>query len=153
MTKTQSTFSVVAVTLLVLASVPMFNQPTAVAQAEGGGFGACLTPAFGCAFAISGDKCLSLQGMWYGQGSFCSGKFACDTVFGSCPPESVACCLGDGTCLVMVPNLCLETGGTPSNTACFQVTCDQPCYGDVDGDGSVGITDFLEVLAEWGACP
>ena len=25
--------------------------------------------------------------------------------------------------------------------------------GDVDGDGSVGITDFLLLLAAWGPCP
>ena len=24
---------------------------------------------------------------------------------------------------------------------------------DFDGDGSVGINDFLELLANWGACP
>jgi hypothetical protein len=29
--------------------------------------------------------------------------------------------------------------------------CDVP--GDLDGDGSVGITDFLILLARWGPCP
>ena len=32
-------------------------------------------------------------------------------------------------------------------------TCPNPCPADVDGDGTVGITDFLDVLAAWGACP
>jgi len=27
------------------------------------------------------------------------------------------------------------------------------CPGDITGDGDVGITDFLELLANWGACP
>ncbi len=27
------------------------------------------------------------------------------------------------------------------------------CPGDVDGDGEVGINDFLQLLAAWGACP
>ena len=27
------------------------------------------------------------------------------------------------------------------------------CPGDIDGDGEVGITDFLELLANWGPCP
>ncbi len=27
------------------------------------------------------------------------------------------------------------------------------CFGDVDGDGAVGIVDFLAVLAAWGPCP
>ena len=28
-----------------------------------------------------------------------------------------------------------------------------PCNADSDHDGMVGITDFLKVLADWGACP
>ena len=31
--------------------------------------------------------------------------------------------------------------------------CPPLCLGDVDGDGFVGILDFLLVLAEWGPCP
>jgi len=27
------------------------------------------------------------------------------------------------------------------------------CPGDIDGDGNVGITDFLDLLAAWGPCP
>jgi hypothetical protein len=27
------------------------------------------------------------------------------------------------------------------------------CAGDIDGDGTVGVTDFLELLANWGDCP
>ena len=33
------------------------------------------------------------------------------------------------------------------------VNCTVPVPGDLDGDGIVGITDFLMLLAEWGACP
>ena len=29
----------------------------------------------------------------------------------------------------------------------------QPCLGDIDGDGSVGINDFLDLLAAWGPNP
>jgi hypothetical protein len=32
------------------------------------------------------------------------------------------------------------------------VTCSLP-VGDIDGDGVVGITDFLMLLAVWGPCP
>ena len=39
MTKRLTGFSVFAITLLLLASFPMFNQPRAVAQSEGGGIG------------------------------------------------------------------------------------------------------------------
>ena len=45
-----------------------------------------------------------------------------------------------------------EAGGTPSPVACLQVTCPQPCAADVDGDGTVGILDFLDLLAAWGDC-
>ena len=26
------------------------------------------------------------------------------------------------------------------------------CFGDIDADGTVGVTDFLELLAHWGPC-
>ncbi|MCH7799240.1 MAG: hypothetical protein IID28_12460, partial [Planctomycetes bacterium] len=33
-------------------------------------------------------------------------------------------------------------------------TCPIPvCTGDIDGDGTVGITDFLQLLGAWGPCP
>ncbi len=155
MTKTHSTFTVLAVTLLVLASVPMFNQPTAVAQSEAGGSGACATAGFGCLELFTGDACIIIGGAWYGEGSECDvdGNIPCDSN-GFCPPISVACCLGDRGCFALVPDLCVEMGGTPSGpgTPCSLVACDQPCYGDVDGDGTVGINDFLDVLAAWGDC-
>jgi hypothetical protein len=28
-----------------------------------------------------------------------------------------------------------------------------PAIGDIDGDGSVGVTDFLDLLGAWGPCP
>ncbi len=31
-------------------------------------------------------------------------------------------------------------------------TCEPTCVGDVDGDGMAGITDFMQVLADWGPC-
>ena len=153
MTKTRSTFAIVAVTLLVLASVPMFNQPTAVAQSEGGATGACDAVRFGCLVLLTGDTCIDLSGQWYGEGSECGMAGPCDSL-GFCPPRSVACCLGDGGCFAVVPDLCVDMGGTPSppGTRCSEVTCDQPCYGDVDGDGAVGINDFLDLLAAWGDC-
>ncbi len=32
-------------------------------------------------------------------------------------------------------------------------TCEPTCFGDVDGDGDVGIVEFMQVLADWGPCP
>ena len=154
MTKTRSTFAIVAVTLLVLASVPMFNQASAVAQSEGGGTGACVFGFTQTCEDTTADGCVFFGGTWYGEGSFCKGNAPCDSFFSGCPARSSACCLGDGGCVVMVRNLCVEAGGTPSDpfTPCSQVTCDQPCYGDVDGDGMVGINDFLDLLGAWGDC-
>ncbi len=153
MTKRLTGFTVLAATLLVLASVPLFNQPTAVAQSAEGGIGACQT--FFCDTFDSGDGCIGFGGLWYGEGSECddNGNIPCDSL-GLCPPISVACCLGDGGCFALVTDLCLELGGTPSPqfTQCSQVTCDQPCTADTDGDGTVGILDFLDVLAQWGDC-
>ena len=31
--------------------------------------------------------------------------------------------------------------------------CPPKCFGDLDGDGDVGITDLLILLANWGPCP
>ena len=35
----------------------------------------------------------------------------------------------------------------------FAATCPKPCPADFDGDGVVGIVDFLLLLANWGPCP
>jgi hypothetical protein len=29
----------------------------------------------------------------------------------------------------------------------------EPCQSDLDGDGNVGIVDFLKLLGQWGPCP
>ncbi len=31
--------------------------------------------------------------------------------------------------------------------------CPPSCAADLDGDGVVGISDFLALLANWGPCP
>lgn len=35
----------------------------------------------------------------------------------------------------------------------YQLLADLPLPGDVDGDGVVGVTDLLSLLAAWGPCP
>jgi hypothetical protein len=82
-----------------------------------------------------------------------------------------ACVPAPGDYVVFVaPGNCDTTGifdGYPCDTSndyqlCITVTneCDEPCrdcplgcLGDLDGDGDVGITDFLELLGAWGPNP
>ncbi len=156
MNKGQRTiFSLFALALVLPALRPMFShEPRAVAQSEGGVLGACVQPGGSCVL-ITADECAKVEGLWYGEGTFCNGNTPCSP-FTGCPPASTACCFGDGTCVVLVPELCVEAGATPTIvdvTPCFAVTCPQPCVGDLDNDGSVGINDFLDLLANWGPCP
>ena len=54
-------------------------------------------------------------------------------------------------------------GGSPRSTTALDISFDNlvieadqilmPCLTDLDGDGNVGIGDFLLVLAQWGPCP
>ena len=57
--------------------------------------------------------------------------------------------------MLLIPELCMEAGGTqsPLGTPCSAASCPQPCVADLDGDGNVGIVDFLDLLAAWGLCP
>ncbi len=151
-------FSLFAVALVLLALNTMFShEPRAVAQSEGGALGACVQQVGGSCLLITADECAKnfLPGLWYGEGTFCNGNTPCSP-FTGCPPVSTACCLGDGTCVVLVPELCVEAGGTPAIvdvTPCFAATCPQPCVGDLDNDDNVGVVDLLNLLANWGTCP
>ena len=151
MTKTQSTFSVLAITLLLMAMLPMFNPPSAVAQSEAGEFffGACVSEISCDCVDEERDFCADLGKVWMGDGSICD---VSGTGFFS--GSSSACCLGDGTCTVLTPGQCAEAGGTLAGdkTPCFALTCPEPCAADIDGDGTVGINDFLDLLAAWGDC-
>ena len=158
MNKRQRTlFSLFAAALVLLALFPMSgHEPRAAAQSEGGVLGACVQQLGGSCVLTTGDDCTKFQfGLWYGEGTFCQGDTPCSP-FAGCPPISSACCLDDGRCLVLVPELCVEAGGNPlivDLTPCFAVNCPQPCVGDLDDDGIVGIVDFLDLLHNWGPCP
>lgn len=41
--------------------------------------------------------------------------------------------------------------GTYANNGGNTLTCPEP--GDTDGDGIVGVSDLLNVIGTWGACP
>ncbi len=158
MNKRRRTFlSLFAVALVLSAPNLIFShEPLAVAQSEGAAVGACVQQAGGSCLLIPADECAKLPGLWYGEGTFCNGDTPCSPLTG-CPPVSTACCLGDGTCAVLITELCVEAGGTSVfgdlPTPCSAVTCPQPCVADLDGDTVVGINDFLLLLAAWGPNP
>jgi hypothetical protein len=83
------------------------------------------------------------------DGDPCNGEeicvdFFCETV----PPDPD--CNGNG-----VLDSCDIASGTSTDADGNGVPddCDVLCPADVDRDGNVGITDFLELLANWGPCP
>ena len=65
-----------------------------------------------------------------------------------------SCCLSSG-CTIISDRQCTEIGGTWTEGG----PCDdcQPaaddCPADVDGDGTIGFSDVLVILNDWGACP
>ena len=77
-------------------------------------------------------------------------------------PVPGACCIpASGTCEVLTLTDCVATDGTwmGPETNCDDADfndnpdiCENTCQGDVDGDGEVGIVDFLIVLGNWGTC-
>ena len=65
-----------------------------------------------------------------------------------------SCCVSSG-CTSNSESNCTELGGTwtegGSCDDCEPVADD--CPADVDGDGSIGFSDVLIILNDWGACP
>ena len=65
-----------------------------------------------------------------------------------------SCCVSSG-CTTNSESNCTELGGTWTEGG----SCDdcQPeaddCPADVDGDGTIGFSDVLVILNDWGACP
>lgn len=122
-----------------------------------------------------------LWDLWYRYTASCSGDATislCGSFFDTrlivyddqgCPPldgDLVACdddfCgVGSGSQVTVQvtagQTLLLRVGGfNQSGSGTLTITCDGPvpCPSDVEGDGTVGITDFLATLAQWGdVCP
>ncbi len=56
-----------------------------------------------------------------------------------------------GHAVVGAPRATVEPGLLAGRA--FIVDLQTPCPGDIDGDGSVGVSDLLILLASWGLCP
>ncbi len=50
---------------------------------------------------------------------------------------------------------CLAAGGTYEGnaTVCQETECTPACPADFDGNGTVGASDLLALLVNWGPCP
>ena len=57
-----------------------------------------------------------------------------------------------GTALLAIV-FCVFLIAPPEVTPMVSAYVGDPCEGDIDGDGQVGILDLIEVLFTWGACP
>jgi len=62
-----------------------------------------------------------------------------------------ACCFSTD-CFDTTAALCAENNGEwqGDNTVCSTETCGSPCPSDVDGNGSVDVSDILAIVGAWG---
>jgi len=65
-----------------------------------------------------------------------------------------ACCTNN-LCVLTNLNNCLYVGGefTSEGVLCGLDTCPTSCIGDLNNDGYVDVTDLLQIVSLWGACP
>jgi hypothetical protein len=82
-------------------------------------------------------------------------EFDCDAGDCECddPGDPTGACCFDSDCLVMTEVDCTGAGGEwgGPDTTCDADTCASPCEGDVDGNGSVDVSDILAIVAAWGS--
>ena len=73
-------------------------------------------------------------------------------------PEAAsgACCIGtSGTCINIPESNCNSGGGSwqgPSTTCDSGICEPNNCPTDINGDGTVGVSDILSIIEAWGAC-
>jgi hypothetical protein len=70
-------------------------------------------------------------------------------------PASGACCVSETICVNIYESNCNAGGGTwlGDGVVCADGICEQnDCPADIDGDGEVGVSDVLSVIAAWGSC-
>jgi glucose/arabinose dehydrogenase len=71
-------------------------------------------------------------------------------------PASGACCIGtSGTCIPIPESNCNNGGGSwqGPGTTCESGVCEpNNCPTDINGDGTVGVSDILAIIEAWGVC-
>ncbi len=114
--------------------------------------GPCCFPDGQCLEMITQTACVALpDGVFNGVGN------TCDTPGVDCPILGACCNPKNGTCFVATEPNCGGDGiwkgpATNCDDADFNGNpdiCENTCPADLDGNGNVGITDFLILLANW----
>ena len=129
---------------------------------------------FGYSVAVSGDTALIgdwkvndsvgaayvfvFNGASWVQTAELVGSDAGDPDWGGTPPYfGMALSLVGSTAAIASPfHDSFQNGGDSGGVYMFdmdQVNCDLPCPWDLEGNGSVGASDLLSLLAQWGADP
>ncbi|MDG2477214.1 MAG: hypothetical protein P8M32_04870 [Phycisphaerales bacterium] len=110
--------------------------------------GACCLPDGNCLDALTPEDCVAASGLFRGDSSLCDTE--------NCPAPTSWCCVSDGSqCFDdLEESDCLAFGGLwgPAGSTCAAPdACEvsEPCLGDVDGSGDVGVDDALAVLGDW----
>ena len=145
MKRPSATHVLLAIVAVLLGRNLVDINPAAV-QAAGTDIRRCCLPTNGQCLDIDFTFCIAIGGSPGAPGSSCSE--------GECGPG--ACCVGSVCLVVFDGPSCAQQGGVYQGwssipMACVGVEC-LPCPADVDGDGTVGILDFLDLLAAWGDC-
>ena len=90
------------------------------------------------------------------------GSHEADTECFEASCDIAACCLADASCVTLRETDCAAAGGVwhgpdgvcgDFNQNGTDDVCETPTCPHIDGDGNVGIVDFLDLLGHWGACP
>ncbi|MDG2423975.1 MAG: FG-GAP repeat protein [Phycisphaerales bacterium] len=103
---------------------------------------------FGQDAAISGDTVLIGADRDDDNGSRSGSAYL---YYSPTPATTGACCVNTG-CDILTLSQCWNLGGVyMAGTSCDE--CDTVCLPDINGDGTVGVVDLLEVIDAWGICP
>ena len=107
--------------------------------------GACCLPNGNCT-VISVQECITSGGDFQGVDVSC-GDVVCEVTAGPC-------CFVE-MCIEITEEQCAGISGVFQGVgvSCDDVDCGPPCPWDLDGSGSVGTSDLLDLLAVWGTNP
>ena len=109
-------------------------------------------------YSVGAAQVFVLDGASWVQTADLVGSDAGDPDWGGTPPYfGMALSLVGSTAAIASPyHDSFQNGGDSGAVYLFdmdQVNCDLPCPWDLDDNGSVGASDLLSLLAQWGADP